>query len=246
MRIALLSDIHSHLIALQAVLADLETQAIDQTICLGDICTLGYAPRASLVALQEQHIPIIMGNHDSAILQPEQAARYRIAPHLVDNLHWSRTQLTAEDLAFVAGFTAVHQQIVADGITLLCYHGSPQANTDSLLATTSNEELDQYLVGCDQTILAGGHTHVQMVRQHNGRWLINPGSVGSAFSRPFAAGVEPTLLPWAEYAIVEYAGGIHQVNLRRVPFDIAASMAAIEAANPPGKAWWLEQYAAFR
>ncbi len=92
------------------------------------------------------------------------------------------------------------------------------------------------LDGRSATVMAGGHTHVQMLRQHRGMLLVNPGSVGMPF-REYVGGRAPELMPHAEYAIVEARGGEVGVVLRRVPLDKGAlQRAAAESKNPMGKA----------
>ena len=89
MRIALISDIHGHYGALEAVLIDIARQPIDATICLGDVATIGPQPKQVLSKLKQLECMCVLGNHDAALLQPEAASQYRIAPQLI----WEQTQL---------------------------------------------------------------------------------------------------------------------------------------------------------
>ena len=77
------------------------------------------------------------------------------------------------------------------------------------------------LDGCDADVMAGGHTHIPMLRQHRGRWVVNPGSVGMPFRR-YVGGARPEIMPCAEYAIVDDSGPAIGVELRRVPLERAA------------------------
>lgn len=77
MRIAIISDIHGNLTALQAVLADIKLQKVDDIICLGDIVTLGPQPKEVLNALKELNCVIIKGNHDAAVVDPGDGRRIR-------------------------------------------------------------------------------------------------------------------------------------------------------------------------
>jgi hypothetical protein len=77
-------------------------------------------------------------------------------------------------------------------------------------------------------VLAGGHTHLQLLRRHGGRLLVNPGSVGL----PLGALTDAQLPGWAEYALLEARGGTFELAFRRVPVDVAALAAA--AASQPG------------
>ena len=70
MQIALISDMHGHAIALEAVLADIQQQKIDQIICLGDVVTIGFQPKKTLDMIRSLGCPCIMGNHDAALQVP--------------------------------------------------------------------------------------------------------------------------------------------------------------------------------
>ena len=68
MRVALISDLHANLVAIQAVLADIQRVGVDQIFCLGDVATLGPAPGAVLQLLRDLRCPCILGNHDAFLL----------------------------------------------------------------------------------------------------------------------------------------------------------------------------------
>ena len=90
--------------------------------------------------------------------------------------------------------------------------------------------------------MAGGHTHVQMLRQHKGLWLVNPGSVGKPSAEMPCQGT-PRLLPWAEYAIVHERHGVLGVELHWVPLDLDALTQTILASDLPMRDWLARQYA---
>ena len=89
--------------------------------------------------------------------------------------------------------------------------------------------------------MAGGHTHVQMLRQHRGILLLNPGSVGLPF-KEYMAGGAPTLLAHAEYATVEAADGRISVSLHRVPLDPNSLREAAQASDVPLRDLLVQQY----
>ncbi|HLE28730.1 MAG TPA: metallophosphoesterase family protein [Anaerolineales bacterium] len=242
MRIALISDIHGNYTALEAVLADIRQQPVDALICLGDIATIGPQPKPVLDSLKASGCACILGNHDAALFQLDAALEHQIAPPLIQTLHWCARQLTAEDFAYLYACRPVIELPLGADAALLCYHGSPQSNTDVILATTPAEELDRLLTGRVATVMAGGHSHIQMLRQHNGMLVMNPGSVGNAFLKPPLPGATPTLLPWAEYALVNWVEGLLSIDLRRVPFDIGAYIEVISQSDIPIRDWWLQQY----
>jgi len=122
-RRAIISDIHANLVALEAVLADIKTQRVDEIVCLGDICGYGPQPIECIKLVREHAAWTLKGNHDEAIfsepfdfgrnalaaihwqrrlLQPEAGS----SPELVDVWNWLKelpTQRVEKDVLFVHG-----------------------------------------------------------------------------------------------------------------------------------------------
>jgi predicted phosphodiesterase len=243
MKIALISDVHANLPALEAALSDVRAEGVDATVFLGDAATLGPCPRETLGLIQSLGCPCILGNHDEAMLEPARAAELQIGEPLLPSLEWSVSQLTAADADFLRTFRPTRQLDFDGASTILCYHASPLSNTDILLATTPEETVDKYFESQSAAILAGGHTHIQMLRKRGRQVIVNPGSVGNAFEKPYTPGSPaPTLLPWAEYAILRAERGVWSVDLRRVPFDTEATRRLIAQSGNPSAAEWLRQY----
>ena len=243
MKIALISDIHGNHVALTAVLQDLERQQPDKLICLGDVATIGPQPKEVLTTLQKLDCIFIQGNHDAAMLQLDKAADYNIHPSLLPNLEWAISKLTLQDIAFLATFLPTYElNLDLDANkTMLCFHASPHSQTDIITYTTPPEIIDYFLQGSHADVLAGGHSHVQMLRKHHSSLLINPGSVGTSFVEPPPDKL-PTLSPWAEYAIVEYQNGAVTAHFHRLPMNADAVHEAVRASQMPDGDWWLAQY----
>ena len=242
MRIAFVSDIHGSFTALDAVLADVKKQDVDQLICLGDTVSLGPQPREVLEALQEWNAITILGNHDQAILEPEKAPEFEITKHLIPDLIWGREHLTEAHLEYVRSFEMTHTLTLPNGIGILAYHGSPKSTTHLVLPYTPTENLDNYFENQSASIFIGGHSHIQMHRRHGDKLILNSGSVGNAFKFAFAPGHPPSLLPWAEYSILEQDGDFLRSDMRRVYFDIDKLLEQVKKSKLPGSAWWFKQY----
>lgn len=242
MRLAIISDIHGNHVALQAVLEDIKQQRIDSIIFLGDAASLGPQPREVLDTLKSLNCPCVQGNHDAALLNLNFAIHYKIAEPLLPTMQWCATFLNQSDIEFLRSFKQTHTVALGESLRLLCFHGSPYSNTDLILSVTPSDELEGYLRGQSADVMAGGHTHIQMLRQHNSILLINPGSVGNAFRKPLSPDAEPSLLPWSEYAIVESKRGTLSADMRRVSFDIAQFKRVLKQSALPIKDWWLQQY----
>ena len=242
MRIAFISDIHGNYTALQAVLSDIKNQQVDQIICLGDTITLGPQPKEVLNTLRELNCVLIKGNHDWAILDPEEAAKFEITEHLIPDLYWCREHLNLADLNFISSFKATYEVVLPNGVIVICFHGSPLSPTDLIQSTTPPELLDKYFEGQKATIFIGGHSHIQMYRRYGEKLILNSGSVGNAFKFAYSPGNIPSLLPWAEYMIIHQAGNELDVDLRRVYYDTDELQKIVRESNLPGTDWWLRQY----
>lgn len=242
MRIAIISDIHGNLTALQAVLADIKLHKVDQIVCLGDTVTLGPQPKMVLDTLRELNCIFIKGNHDAAILDPERADDFEIADYLIPDLIWCRDQLTTNDLKLIESFKDTHEITFSNGVTALFFHGSPLSPTDIIQATTEPALLEKYFEGQNATVFIGGHSHIQMYRRYGEKLILNSGSVGNAFKFVYAPGNVPSLLPWAEYMIIGQNGNSLDVDLRRVQFDTAEVLKLVAESGMPNTAWWLKQY----
>jgi predicted phosphodiesterase len=179
MRVALLADIHGNRIALAAALADIERDRPDQIVCLGDVAATGPQPRE--VVERGIEARFVMGNADAWLLDP-QPSEWEITDEdsriLLEIELWGAQQLSPADLDFLRTFQPTVEVALADGISLLCYHGSPRSNTEAIESRTSDDTLDTILSGYHAAVMAGGHTHTKMLRCHRGSLIVNPGSVG--------------------------------------------------------------------
>ena len=242
MRIALISDTHGNLPALNAALADIRLQQVDRVIFLGDSATIGSEPVETLNLLRELDCPCIMGNHDDAMLDPARAVHFQIASNLHTTLYWGIERLDGTHMDFLRSFRPTFEIPLSGSLDMLCFHGSPKSNTDMIVSTTPVETLDGFFSGQTSTVWVGGHTHIQMLRRIGDKLIVNPGSVGNAFKNAYAPGKPPELLPWAEYAVIETAESTLSVGLRRVPFDTGDVLTRMAASGNPSSPWWLDQY----
>jgi putative phosphoesterase len=230
-RAALISDLHGNELALAAVRKRIAELGADLTICLGDCATLGARPREVLDHVRDLGGPCILGNHDEFLFAPELVAKYTEAPIIEEAVAWCTAELRASDLDLVKSF-ARETSVDLDGVQLLLFHGSPRSNTEDLLATTLAHDLDRALDGRIAPLMAGGHTHLQMLRQHKGSLIVNPGSVGMPI-REYAFKRAPVVLDHAELALIDAGPKGVSVTLHRVPLDRRALRAQAESANHP-------------
>ncbi len=239
MRFVFISDIHGNLPALELVLADIQQANADQIICLGDVASLGPQPREVVTRLRDLGIPIIMGNHDNYLLNLDLTENHH--PWLRSAETWCRSQLREDDLDFLQSFQPQMSFALDQNTRMLCFHGSLRSNEEFLYPDTSSDTLDEIFGGQDAKILVGGHTHVQMVRQHKHVTLLNPGSVGMPFVFP-KRGQEQRAIRRAEYAIVDMTDGKLAINLRQLPIDFEQLVKTARASGLPDVDFWISTW----
>lgn len=218
-RIALVSDIHGNLPALEAVHADLRRRGADLVVNLGDCLSGPLLARETAQFLQAQGWPTVAGNHDRNLIEqsPAQLAPPDACAH---------AQLGAPELAWLRTLPATLRE--AD---LFFCHATPQHNCSYLLETVlpggavrlaSPSEIAERLGDERAAFIACGHTHFpRAVRTAAGQWIVNPGSVGlPAFEddSPCLHRIE-TGSPDARYALAERTAQGWSVALISVPYD---------------------------
>jgi putative phosphoesterase len=239
--VALIADIHGNAVALEAVLADIDRRDVDEIVCLGDVAAGGPQPREVLERLRALGCAVVRGNADEWLLGAPPAENNPEGGRLRAIVEWARAQLTDVDLAYLESFEPTVELDLDQSRRLLCFHGSPRASSDRLLATTPEHELARLFAGAAADVFAGGHTHLQLARRFRVSLILNPGSVGlplagdldSPSLRPGA----PRLPRFAEYALIESDAAL-SVELRRAPVDVEAIEHAGYASGMPDPDWW--------
>lgn len=235
--LAVISDVHGNLSALEAVLRDVEAAGVDALVCLGDVASFGPQPREALRCVQALGCPVVMGNTDNGLLQSHTLGlkSTKLQGIFAGIEHWCAEQLTEGDRAFIRTFQPT-VSLKLDSLRLLCFHGSPGSYNDVIVATTPDERLEELLAGWDAAVMLGGHSHVQLLRRFQNITFVNPGSVGSLYELlPNGEARSPA---WAEYALVEVVRGQPSITFRRVPYDVRPLLETTEKSGMPHAAWW--------
>jgi putative phosphoesterase len=164
MRIAALYDVHGNLPALEAVLADVEREGVDEIVFGGDL-TWGPQPHETLELVRSvENASYVRGNADR---EPDE---------------WERSRLSDEEIAFLQGQAPT---VELDGV-LYC-HATPRSDDEVVTPATPDERLAEILAGVEQRVVVGGHTHMQQNRVVGGIRFVNAGSVGLPYEGEIAA-----------------------------------------------------------
>ncbi len=240
-RIGLISDPHGNLLALEAVLAELEREELDGLVCLGDVA-VGPQPAETLARVRSLGCPVVKGNWDDWFCEgiPPAGEGDEIARKLVEIGEWWAGQLSADDLDLMRSFSPTVELDLGGGETALCFHGSPSSNMEGIYAVTPDETLTRILGDAQARILLCGHTHLQMLRRHEQTVVVNPGSVGL----PFGDWAPHTIkiAPWAEYGVLSHDEGRLHVDLRRTTYDVDALLDLSLQSGMPHARWWADSW----
>lgn len=257
MKLAVLSDIHGNLPALQAVLDDLQGEQVDAVLNLGDILSGPLLPAETADFLMARGFPTIAGNHERQVLKwkdsgrpPEPASSdgYAVARLQPRHFEWLRTlpptHWLAPDVLLVHGTPA--SDLVYWLETVVPGFGR---DSGTGVRAASAQEVAQRLASAEgagrATLALCGHSHVPRVVQSGATLVVNPGSVGlAAYEDDHVAPhrVENGS-PHARYALVERRRGGWTARLCSVAYDWEP-MARLAAAN--GRADWAHALATGR
>ena len=224
---AVISDIHSNMHALRAVLADIEKRGVKQVYCLGDVVAYTAFPNEVADELRQRGIDTVQGNCDKRIGEELPTARHdfpddesaRLAAIFND---WTIDIMSETNKQWLAGLPK-ELRFMAEDLSVLMVHGSPRRLNEGLHRHMSDAEMLEATGAAQFDILLCGHTHVPYHRVIEGRHYINPGSVG----KPKHGSDIPV------YALVEVVGTQVVVTRVEVPYDIDQAADAIIAAGMP-------------
>ena len=236
MRIAVLSDIHANMTALQRVLEEIDALQPDALWCLGDTVGYGPHPQACVDVIRRRADVCLAGNHDLAVTGQIDLDHFN--PIAREAALWHQKHLDAESLQWLASLPS---KTVVAGITLA--HGSPRHPVWEYVGDANTAAENYYafetplcLIGHShqarawQMTMKNAHVHVEWVMEPpgvvltlslNDKWLLNPGSVGQPRDHDSRA----------SFAVLDTE--VWQWTWRRVEYDITAVERDIIAAGLP-------------
>jgi predicted phosphodiesterase len=229
LRVAVLSDIHGNLHALEAALASVDRDAPDEIWCLGDLVGYGPRPNRCCALVAERADVCLIGNHDLAVLGRIDLDVF--APDAAESARWTAEVLEPEARAFLE---ALEPTTTRSGAAL--FHASPRdpvweyvLSPEVALASLAQTEEGLVLVGHSHVALRFGlderalvlgplGTSVDLRRE---RWLLNPGSVGQPRDGD----------PRAAWLLLDLEAG--RAMFRREPYDIGRTQAELRERDLP-------------
>ncbi|MFI7006324.1 metallophosphoesterase family protein [Streptomyces sp. NPDC050145] len=222
-RVAVLSDIHGVLPALEAVLAEPDVRSADRIVLTGDIAA-GPQPTQVLDLLTGlgDRVSWISGNADRELLEFRRGGRDTIPDPIAP---WAAEQLREADLDLLAALPrSLTLSVEGLGKVLFC-HATPRDDEEVVLVDSRLDRWAEVLDGLEPDIrtVVCGHTHMPYARLAHGRLIVNPGSIGMPYGR---TGAHWALLgPGAQ--------------LRVTPYDLeaAATRLARDSSYPDITAW---------
>ena len=215
-RVALLSDIHGNLTALEAVLADIARQGpFDGTVVAGDLVWAGPWPAEVVDLTRASGAIVIQGNTDAFFRRSmEDPAPGKREGRFAEHLTWMMDRLGPERTRYLAHLPFSHRISPAAGHDLLVVHANPQDLERAIMAKASEAELDGLLLAdggdLDWDALAFGHVHTPFTRAWRSRILVDVASAGLPMDGD----------PRAVYAILTWDRGHWQAEHRRVRYDV--------------------------
>lgn len=238
MRIALLSDIHSNLEALQACLRHIKRQGVDRYAVLGDLVGYGADPAAvieSVASLQQGGAIVLMGNHDEAVIGDDKT----LNPDAREVAQWTRQQLTVTHIDFLRALPMTAQI----GMLMMVHASAHQPEKFHYLVDSAAAVACLAAIDSSVRLVAAGHVHEPRLWHHSGRhseaasyrpiagamidllptrrWVATIGSVGQPRDGN----------PAGSYAIVDLAQS--RMSFFRVPYDHVATAEKIRRAGLP-------------
>jgi predicted phosphodiesterase len=229
MRLAVISDVHGNLVALEAVLADLERRGCDAIVNCGDAVTSPLWPRESLELLATLAAPTVRGNHDRWIAERPYAEK-------TASMRFAHDALSAPQRAALGELPATLEPMPG----VLMVHGTPASDVEYLLEEevegrlrlVNEAQLTARLGAHRAELVLCGHSHLQTLSRAGRTLVLNPGSVGCPRS---VDNVDPAsneaVAPHARYAIATRGKHGWGVELFALAYDFGAVAARARASG---------------
>lgn len=215
MRIAVISDIHGNIHALEAVLADIKKQSVDQIVVAGDSVNVHPNSRACWDRVMSLGCTVLQGNHEFYLYAygtPEADPAWET--ERFQGMRWARSQFEPDQLERMRALSWAFRLP-----ELLVVHASARSLFDNVLRSTSHDELRTFFANTNESLIVRGHNHHWVEHHWDDRRLLSLDSCGLPLDKDLAA----------PYGLLTWGGG-WVYEKRRVPYDHQAAIAAMDEA----------------
>lgn len=231
-KIAVLSDMHGNVLALEAVRKALKKEKPDVVLIAGDIVMNGPEPGATVDAIRQMETDgaiVVQGNTDIAVADGDYAAAF---PWLLDGgipesinaaAEWAHDTLDDEHLGWLRRLPAERRVRIGDDLILLT-HASPGSQTQGFDQHLDPSIITERMSRTDARVICCGHTHMPEVREFGWKVIVNGGSAGYVFDGD----------PTASWALVTLDADEVGAAIQRTEYDNLAVSNAISARGLPG------------
>ncbi len=216
LKIAVLSDVHANLNALETVIVDAEARGVNAFVNAGDSIGFGPCPNEVVELLCEKNVLSILGNYDLDVVEGKAGAKGE--KNLA--LKFARKELERSCKCYLFSLPR-ELRLEAAGKKLLVTHGSPESIEEHIYRDTPIERLKPLADTAKADVVIMGHSHEQFRKRAKGVWFVNPGSVG----RPGDGN------PQAAYAILSF--NPFKVELIRLDYDVEGAAEALRRKGLP-------------
>ena len=235
MRIAMISDAHGNLHALDAVLAELDGSGpFDEVIYGGDFAFRGAFPSEVIDRIRDRGYRAVRGNTDEFLVYmatngafnlsiTDEKQRHTPALQVFDR--WALERMGADQIDYLGGLPLRIDIDGPDGTRLTIAHASPWSSHVTVLPESSEDIARQMLDEPGASCVAYGHIHQQYRRIIDGRLLTSVGSIGAPFDGDWRAA----------YSVLSNDGDGWSVEFRRVPYDLDGAVASLLASSLPDR-----------
>ncbi len=197
MKLGIITDIHSNIIALNSVLKEFEKIKIDKIICCGDIIGIGPNPEEVVQALiqVEDKLIAVRGNHEKYLLEGlpinVHDNKRKMSLEEIQNHIWTHSRISEQSKKFLEKLPINKSiQIENKKIYIIHYPMNRDGKYKKHIKNPTIEENEKMFIGIDSDIYVYGHTHVACINNKYNKWYINPGSLGCPLQSDIAnAGV---------------------------------------------------------
>lgn len=224
-RLAIVSDVHGNLLALEAVMQDIARQGVDQILCGGDVALKGSRPAEVADLLHDKCAAIVKGNTDAYLTGELPLRNYGNPQHWKYRLYrWTTQELGPERIERMRSYVFSHRTSGHGKGDLLLVHANPQDMEAALDPAAPEGVLRSFIRGCDARVLAFGHLHVAYKKELDGMTLVDVASAGNPRDGD----------PRAAYGLFTLGPNGWEIELRRVEYPLMQAASDYRLQGVPG------------